>query len=475
MEAETRENKELTETISYRDRIATIDEEGRRRWIFPRKPRGPLHRARVLVSWILLAVMFAGPFIGINGQPLLLLNVLERKFIIFGMAFWPQDFHLFVLAMIAAIVAILLFTVVFGRLFCGWACPQTIFMEMVFRKIEYWIDGDARKQQKLRAAPWNVEKILKRTLKHGIFYAIAFLIGNTFLAYIIGIEELLVIITDPPSQHIGGLTAMLLFSGAFYFVFAWFREQVCTLVCPYGRFQSVLLDNRSIVVAYDFVRGESRKKHRKNEDRSRYGDCIDCHQCVDVCPTGIDIRDGTQLECVNCTACIDACNEVMEKVNLPKGLIRYDSYEGIKNAEKLRPTLRLIGYSTVLLVITGVLLGLIFTRSDVETTILRTPGTLYQDLGEGRFTNLYTVKMVNKTFSDMPVRLQLIEPAGSLRMVGGGLSIEQQGIAQGAFFVELDQALLSGVKTPIRIGVFHGEKQLETVKTAFMGPNTQYD
>lgn len=460
---------------SYRDRIATIDESGKRKWVFPRKPRGPLHRARLWLSWVLLAILFAGPFIKINGQPILLLNVLERKFIIFGMAFWPQDFHLFVLAMIAAIVAIILFTVVFGRLFCGWACPQTIFMEMVFRKIEYWIDGDARAQKKLRAAPWDASKIFKRVTKHGIFYGISFLIGNVFLAYIIGIDALIEIVTDPPSEHLAGLTAMLMFSGAFYFIFAWFREQVCTLVCPYGRFQSVLLDNRSIVVAYDWVRGEDRKRFRKNEDRSQHGDCIDCGQCVDVCPTGIDIRDGTQLECVNCTACIDACNEVMEKVNLPTGLIRYDSYEGIKNSESLKPGARMFGYSTVLLVILGVLLALVFTRSDIETTILRSPGTLYQEIGENQFTNLYTVKMVNKTFGQLPVRLELLEPAGELRMVGADLTIEEQGIGEGAFFIEMNRDKLTGVKTPVRIGVFNEDQMLETVKTAFMGPGQHND
>jgi cytochrome c oxidase accessory protein FixG len=475
MTAENQNQVDLKDSPGYRDRIATIDESGRRRWVFPRKPRGPLHRARAIVSWVLLAILFAGPFIKINGQPLLLLNVIDRKFIIFGMAFWPQDFHLFVLAMIAAIVAILLFTVVFGRLFCGWACPQTIFMEMVFRKIEYWIDGDYRAQRKLREAPWDATKIFKRITKHGIFYGISFLIGNIFLAYIIGIEELGRIVTAPPSEHLAGLTAMVLFSGAFYFVFAWFREQVCTLVCPYGRLQSVLLDDRSIVVAYDWVRGEDRKRFRRGEDRSALGDCIDCHQCVDVCPTGIDIRDGTQLECVNCTACIDACNEVMEKVDLPKGLIRYDSYEGIKNGLKLKPSLRMFGYSAVLVTIVAVLMVLIFTRSDVETTILRSPGTLYQEIAEDRFTNLYTVKMVNKTFGTLPVRLELLEPAGELRMVGNDLSIEEQGIAQGAFFVELERQQLDGVKTPIRIAVYNEDRVLETVKTAFMGPSAYND
>ena len=455
---------------SYRDRIATISEDGKRNWVYPKKPRGPLHRARAIFAWVLLAFFVAAPFLRVNGRPLILLDVLERRFVIFGMAFWPQDFHLFVLAMIAGIVAIILFTVVFGRLFCGWACPQTIFMEMVFRKIEYWIDGDANQQRKLKAAPWTGSKIFKRVAKHGIFWGLSFVISNIFLAYIIGSERLIEIITAPPSQHLGGLTAMIIFASVFYFVFAWFREQVCVLVCPYGRFQSVLLDNKSVVVAYDFVRGEDRKKYRKNESRENYGDCIDCGQCVDVCPTGIDIRNGTQLECVNCTACIDACNHVMTRVGLPKNLIRYDSHDGIQNGEKLRFSPRMAGYSSVLVVITAVLIGLIFSRSDVETTILRSPGTLYQEVGENRYTNLYTVKMVNKTFGELPIHFELEEPAGELRMVGNELQIEEQGIAQGAFFIEMEKAQLAGVKTPVRIRVLSGERHLETVKTAFMGP-----
>ncbi|HEM48577.1 MAG TPA: 4Fe-4S binding protein, partial [Caldithrix sp.] len=275
---------------NFRDKLSTVDQQGKRVWIFPKKPSGPFYSARTWMSLLLIIILFSGPFIKINGKPILLLNILERKFIIFGIGFWPQDFYLFVLATITLIVFIVLFTVVYGRLFCGWACPQTVFMEMVFRKIEYWIEGDAQKQRQLNKTPMNFQKFIKKASKHTIFYAISFLIGNTFLAYIIGIEELKKIITDPPSQHLVGLTAMILFSGTFYYIFAFFREQVCTLVCPYGRLQGVLLDQNSIVVAYDFIRGEPRGKIRKNEAGHKKGDCVDCNQCVEVCPTGIDIR-----------------------------------------------------------------------------------------------------------------------------------------------------------------------------------------
>ena len=298
---------------SYRDRISTVDQKGKRIWIYPKKPKGRLYNSRTLFSFFLLAILFAGPFIKISGQPILLLNFLERKFIIFGLAFWPQDFHLFALAMLTFIVFIVLFTAVFGRLFCGWACPQSVFMELVFRKIEYWIEGDARKQRALNEGPLTEEKVLKKGLKHAIFFAIAFLIGNTFMAYIVGIDQVKTIVSQPPWEHWSGFLAVSFFSLLFYANFAFFREQACVIVCPYGRFQSVLLDPSSIVVSYDFKRGEPRGKRSKKNPDAELGDCIDCHLCVDVCPTGASMKraDGIVLVdkhiCIGCRYCMMAC------------------------------------------------------------------------------------------------------------------------------------------------------------------------
>ncbi|MGB0897554.1 MAG: cytochrome c oxidase accessory protein CcoG, partial [Flavobacteriaceae bacterium] len=292
-------------------------EEGKRAWIFPKKPSGKFYDYRKYVSYFLLAFLFAAPFIKINGNQFLMFNVLERRFNIFGFPFWPQDFHLFVISMLIGVIFITLFTVGFGRIFCGWICPQTIFMEMVFRKIEYAIEGDRGAQIRLDKQKWTTEKIRKRLLKWTIFYAISFLIANVFLAYFIGGDVLINYIVNEPLSHLGTLALLLIFTTVFFFVFSWFREQVCIIACPYGRLQGVLLDNKTINIAYDYVRGErteGRSKFKKNEDRNALGkgDCIDCNQCVQVCPTGIDIRNGTQLECVNCTACIDACDFMME-------------------------------------------------------------------------------------------------------------------------------------------------------------------
>ena len=458
------------ENIDFRDRIATADKHGKRLWIYPTKPKGKLYTARTIVSWFLLLILFGLPFLKINGHPAMLLNILERKFIIFGVVFWPQDFHLFVLATLTLLVFIVLFTAVFGRLFCGWACPQTIFLEMVFRKIEYLIEGSASSQRRLAQAPWTFSKILKKGSKHAIFYALSFLIGNLLLAYIVGLDQLVKIITDPPSQHIVGLIFMVLFSLIFYGVFAWFREQACTMVCPYGRLQSVLLENNSIIVAYDHKRGEKRGVVERNEDFSNRGHCIDCHACVKVCPTGIDIRNGTQLECVNCTACIDACNAVMDKVNLPRGLIRYSSGNIIEKGEKFKITGRIIGYTLALTALLIIMTVLLTTRSNVEATILRTSGTLFEKTEHDQIRNLYNLSVVNKTFEDITIDLRLKYKKGKITMVGSNTIVPKDGRFETVFFIEIPEDELYTPNTAITIEVLSGGEVLEEVTTNFIGP-----
>jgi cytochrome c oxidase accessory protein FixG len=458
---------------SFRDKIATIGDDGKRSWIFPTKPKGPLYNKRTVASIVYLVLFFTIPFIKVNGDPIVLLNLIERKFIIFGVVFFPQDMFLFALAMLTFMVFIVLFTAIFGRLFCGWACPQTIFMEMVFRKIEYLIDGDANAQRRLKNGPWTAEKIKKRALKHSVFFTISFIIANFFLAYIIGMDELIKIATEPISMHIGGFVAILFFTGAFFFVYSWFREQVCLVVCPYGRLQGVLLDKNSIVVAYDYVRGEPRGKQKKNADNSALGDCVDCGLCVRVCPTGIDIRHGTQLECVNCTACIDACDSIMDKVDKPRGLIRYDSEYGIKLGKKLSLTPRMIGYSIVL---TALLVGLGFgigARSKAEVTILRAPGMMFQEVGADSISNLYNYKIVNKSREELPVDIALDNYPGVIKSIGNSttsFTIKRDGIREGTFFVVIHRKDLDGRKNKIQFRVSSQGEKLENYKTNFLGP-----
>jgi cytochrome c oxidase accessory protein FixG len=463
------------EKEKFRDSIATIDESGKRKFIFPKKPKGKLYNYRTYVSWVLLAFLLSAPFIKIKGNQFLLFNVLERKFNIFGFPFWPQDFHLLVISMLVSVVFIILFTVIFGRIFCGWMCPQTIFMEMVFRKIEYLIEGDRTKQIKLEKQSWDAEKIRKRVTKWFAFFLISFIISNVFLAYVIGSDEVLAYVKEGPMANLGTLLKLLAFTAIFYFVFAWFREQVCIIVCPYGRLQGVLLDNKSINVAYDFVRGEGekgRKKLRKDENRAEqgHGDCIDCKQCVLVCPTGIDIRNGTQLECINCTACIDACDEIMDRSGFEPGLIRYASEDNIEKKEKFKFNARLIAYSAILTILVGVLVTMLFLRNDVEATILRLPGQTFQST-ETTIKNVYTVKLINKTTEDInDVSIELISHKGKVDMVGGHLNIPKQGLKEGTLFIEIDKKDLNSSKETLKIGIYSNGKLIDKTKTNFSGP-----
>jgi cytochrome c oxidase accessory protein FixG len=460
------------EQASFRDRVATVDESGKRLWVYPQKPKGKLYNLRNLLTVVYLVLLFGIPFIKVDGHPLFLFNVIERRFILFGQIFWPQDFFIFAIGMLLFIVFIALFTVVFGRVFCGWICPQTIFMEMIFRKIEYWIEGDAAQQKMLAKAPWNSGKILKKAGKWAAFWIVSFIIANIFLAYIIGVDELKKIITEPVVLHVGGLVAILIFTAVFFFVYLWFREQVCTAVCPYGRLQGVLLDKSSIVVAYDYVRGEQRGKFKKNEERI-IGDCIDCHQCVKVCPTGIDIRNGTQMECINCTACIDACNHMMDAVGLPRDLIRYASEVGIETRKPARFTGRMKAYTVVMLLLLAAEVVLLVTRTDVSANILRTPGQLFQDQPGNRLSNLYNYRLLNKTYHPKTITLKPENFKGTIEIVGNEtLNIPPSGSAEGALFIYRSKEEVTQRKTDLTIGVYEHGKKIQTVNATFLGPFT---
>jgi len=348
-------------------------------------------------------------------------------------------------------------------------------MEMVFRKIEYFIEGSATEQKALNRAPWTASKLAKKAAKHAIFFALSFIIGNTLLAYIIGIDALKTIITDDPRRHLSGLTFMALFTFVFYAIFARFREQACTFICPYGRFQSTLIDENTIVVAYDYKRGEQRGRFRRNESSSQRldrgaGDCIDCFKCVTVCPTGIDIRNGTQMECVNCTACIDACDEVMTKIGRPRGLIRFASLNGIEKAEPVRITPRIVGYCLILLALCAGLVTLLLTRSDVDVTLLRAPGALFQSTPEGKISNLYLLKLTNKTRREMPVELKLENIAGDLAVLGGELNLPAEKQSEASVLIEIPPDKLASGNTPVSVGIYSANKKLETIKTIFIGP-----
>ena len=458
----------LTDNASFRDKIPTVSEKGSRNWIYAWQPKGILYKWRTILSILYVIVFFSLPFITMRGNPAFQLNVIEGKFSIFGMVFWPQDFFIFGLAMVTFIVFIVLFTIIFGRVFCGWACPQTIFMEMIFRKIEWWIEGNPNQQRALAKAPWTTNKIVKKTSKHLIFFVLSFIIANTFLAYIVGKDELFKIMGEPIDQHVGGFVAILFFTGTFYGVYAFTREIVCTVICPYGRLQGVLLDKDSVVVAYDYNRGEPRAKGKRPAEG--VGDCIDCKQCVVVCPTGIDIRNGTQLECINCTACIDACNNVMEKIHLPLGLIRYASENQIAEKRKFKFTGKMISYSCILFVLLISMAFTLATRSDVEAKILRARGQLFQEVGKDSLSNLYNVLMVNKTHNAVPISLKIENIPGTIQFVGKQhMVVPKEGQSESLFFLVLHKKELKSRETQMEIGVYQAGKKIKTIKTSFLG------
>ncbi|KMQ63337.1 cytochrome C oxidase [Chryseobacterium sp. BLS98] len=459
---------------TYRDSIGTMEQSGKRKWVFPRKPKGKYTNYRNIVSYILLIIYFTVPFLKINGNPFFLFNVIDREFFIFGQPFYPQDFFILTLGAIASLIFIIIFTIAFGRIFCGWICPQTIFMESIFRKIEYLIEGDRNKQMKLDRQEWNSEKIWKRSLKWTVYIIISLIITHFMLMYIVGYKEIFKIISEGPFAHPTNFIVMVLFTAAFYFVFAWFREQVCTLVCPYGRLQGVLIDKDTINVFYDFKRGENRSKWRKGEDRKAAGkgDCIDCHQCVVVCPTGIDIRDGQQLECVNCTACIDACDEVMDKVGLPKGLIRYASENEIENQTQFKFTGRMKGFAVVLVLLVGFLGFLLYNRGEMEAKFIKPAGSTFF-IRDGKITNTYNYTFLNKTNDKKIVTIKVLEPAhGEITYSASSkIQVDRDKISKGTINISFPENDMKLSKQNITIGVYDMKgKLVDSYQTYFEGP-----
>lgn len=458
---------------------ATLNDKGpvlpskgkKRQWIYAKKPSGTFFNARQWVGYSLLLFLFAAPFIKINGNPFVMFNIVERKFSIFGKMFFPQDLYIFVFGTLIILVGIVLFTAIFGRVWCGWTCPQTIFMELVFRRIEYWIEGDWTQQRKLNEGANTDARAWKKLLKHTIFLAISFIISNIFLSYIIGVDALYKIITDPVESHVGGLISIVVFTLLFYAVFAFVREIVCTTICPYGRFQGVLLDDQSLTVAYNEKRGEPRGKHRKGQDMSTQGDCIDCNLCVHVCPTGIDIRKGIQLECVNCTACVDACDAVMEKINKPKKLIGFYSLgeiEGKKDFKKNR--VRHIIYGVILFFLIGGFGFMIFNRAPIGGALLRATGSTYQIREDGTVSNLYTLELINKSGKDIDFKLIPEDSRMKIQMVNNINVLGKDGSAKLSLFLISDSDYIEKYKTNVRINIISDGKVVEKLKTTFIAP-----
>lgn len=467
------------ENEQFRTEIGTMNRKGERKWVYAKKPSGRLTNYRSLVAYALLLALVLLPFIKLpNGNPVFMLNVFSSRFILFGQPFFTTDFFLLAIGMLVGVVFVILFTTVYGRIFCGWICPQTIFMESVFRRIEYMIEGDRHKQIRLDKQDWDAEKIGKKGLKWFIYAIISFFFANILLSYLIGMDELIFNIKEGPGESPTMFLVLLIFTGLFFFVFTWFREQVCTLVCPYGRLQGVLIDKSTIQVSYDFKRGESingRSKFRKNEDRAAAGkgDCIDCGQCVAVCPTGIDIRHGSQLECVNCAVCVDACDEIMEKIDLPKGLIKYASEDNIINGTSFKFTGRLAAFTAILAGLLVVMSVFLTNRSDIELKFLQTPGRDYVEKN-GLIENQMQYNLMNKTNKDLQVHIRVKSHKDSqvdILSDGGKIFVKKGELKQGYVNVKIPKNNLSSYKEKVMLElVDENNKVIDTFEISFMAP-----
>ncbi len=384
------------------DTLSTIHTDGSRSFVHPADVKGRLTSLKKLVAFILLVVYAALPWIPVNGYPAVFLDVQERRFHFMGLTLAMQDLWVGFFLITGLAFSLFYVTALFGRLWCGWTCPYTVFLEHVYRRIERLIDGDATARRRLEDAPWTKSKVARRVLKHGVFLFVSAVIAHIFLSYFVPLGKLYEMMKGPPSEHLMAFGVMAFMTGALYFGFSWFREQFCIILCPYGRLQSALTDDHSVIVGYDQKRGEPRGKVG-----STTGSCIDCRRCVQVCPTGIDIRQGMQLECIGCAACVDACDDIMIKLKRPTGLVRYDSYVGLHGGKTkiIRP--RIVLYTLLLILGAGAFLLSVSRLSSMNASAVRMIGAPFY-VADGTLRNQFLIRVINKHNSPSTYRLEIV-------------------------------------------------------------------
>jgi len=453
------------------DRLTTVDEQGRRLYVYPADVKGKWRSRRSIVSTVLMVFFLVLPWVRINGRQALLLDIPHRQFTIFGLTFWAHDAPMLLFVFGGAAVTLFLVTALWGRVWCGWACPQTVFVDAVFRRIERLVEGDGLTRRRLDAAPWSTGKALKKSTKWLLFAAVSLLISHSFLAFFVGTEPLSQMVRSNPADNPVPFLVMFLVTSAVLFDFGWFREQFCTLVCPYGRFQAVLMDKTSLAVTYVAARGEPRRGTAAPGAVS--GDCVSCNRCVQVCPTGIDIRRGVQMECVACTACMDACDEVMHRVHKPQGLIRYQA----EDPSSSRWTPRAFGYLGVLTVLCGGLIWSVATRKDLSVWFVRAVAAPYQEIpgtsGRMDILNHYKADVKNQSFEDRAVRFEIapeFQARGVMLTVSNlPAKIKAGGSARSDLFIRFpkDFIEMGRGKLPIQI---HHEGQSLVQEVSLVGP-----
>lgn len=448
--------------------LSTLNEDGTRRWIRPRLSQGRYEKRRRIVGWLLIAFFVSAPLIHLNGHPLMFLDVEHRRFHLFGGTFHPTDSFMLMLLMLSIFLGIFWLSALVGRVWCGWGCPQTVYMEFLFRPIERFFEGGPAAQRAIDKAG-GLNK--KRVMKNVVFLGVAFLLANVFLAYFVSYAQLIEWVTEPPWEHPGGFGVVAVTTGLVFFDFAYFREQMCTVICPYARLQSGLLDRHSMVVGYDVLRGEARKKASKRTEGDGSGDCIDCQACVVTCPTGIDIRDGLQLECIACAQCADACDAIMTKIGKPTGLIRYGSQESLeKHAPTKKLRFRTVLYPAIITVLLSVLVVTLNIKQDADVTVLRglaAPFTVQDDT----VRNQLRIKIVNRMSDERAFTIsvpgleagQLIAPQNPL-VVGG-----EEG-ATTPIFVTVPKTAFEGGAKHIVVHVTDGQGFETDVPFELLGP-----
>lgn len=466
--------------------LSTLNRDGSRRWIKPRVVAGRFWKARRIVAYALIALFVSLPWITISGKPAVLLDIVHREFTLFGRTFLPTDTLLLMLVVVGIFLSVFFATALLGRVWCGWACPQTVYMEFVFRPIQRWAEGAPGSRSK-PSLPG-----LRKGVQYGLYVIIAFFLAHTFLSYFVGVDALRHWIFQSPGEHFTGFLVVMFVTAAMLFDFVFFREQTCIVACPYGRFQSVMLDRNSLIVSYDPKRGEPRGKAGKSKpvhgdlhlkvvgegsaapaegSAERSGDCVDCSLCVQVCPTGIDIRQGLQMECINCAQCIDACDSVMDKLKRPRGLIRYSSQNAIdrKPVRLLRP--RIVLYPAILLVVFSVLVWRLATMQEAYVWIVRGRGLPYNTLPSGEIANQLKVRIVNRSPEERAYTLEMISPAGGRIMMDRNPIVVSKGeLLEEGFVVAMPPGSFPGGRVEATFQVTDGKDVKITRTYKLLGP-----
>ena len=446
--------------------LSTLNRDGSRRWIRPKLSRGRFYRRRFLTAWGLIATFTLIPILRLGGKPLMLFDIPKREFTFFGATFLPTDTFLLMLLLFSIFIGIFLITAVLGRVWCGWACPQTVYMEYLYRPIEVLIEGGRNRQLELDAKGADARRLIKNV----VFLMVSAFLANTFLAYFAGWDQLLDWITGSPTEHPAAFALMLGTTLLMFFDFAYFREQTCIVACPYGRFQSVLLDRQSLIVGYDAGRGEPRARWRKKEERTA-GDCIDCNLCVSTCPTGIDIREGLQMECIHCTQCIDACDEVMGRIGLDRGLIRYTSQAELERGKRsfLRP--RLVVYSVILLVMFGAFVFSLAGKQTADVTLLRGLGAPFTILPSGEVSNQIRIKIANRASEERSYLIEL-DAAEDLTMIApeNPLTVAAGETEMTGAFITAPTSAFAGGEVAVALTISDGVDFSKELQYRLLGP-----